>query len=373
MKKVVQFTNDLLVAGGVQSLIRDYALFIDEEKFEMTILTVFNSSDFENCKILKEKNKTVVSLYSDKYKKLNPIKKIVRIFNIIKQSRIYFKKNKPEVIHIHSIARYIIFSRKYLKDSKLFYTVHNDVDKNFPNTLAGKMEVFCIKKLIKKNNLQMIALHEEMAREVNGFFSIDNAIVVRNAINLQKFNKKLYSLDEQLIKSEIGVNREDFVIGCVGRFEQQKNHLFIIEVFLEVIKIKEKSKLLLIGSGSLKRDIESKIEQYNIKDKVIILENRTDIPELVSIMDVFFLPSIYEGLGIVLIEAQSMGVKCVVSERVPDAANVSNKFVKINLDSDIQVWVNEIMDSKKRYMKNIDILEYDMKNMIKKLEELYEG
>ena len=167
------------------------------------------------------------------------------------------------------------------------------------------------------------------------------------------------------------VGEDEFLIGHVGRLHPQKNHDLILEVFCEVLKIKPQAKLLLIGKGELKEEIKKKIQDKRIEDRVIMLENRGDIPELMSAMDVFLFPSRWEGYGNVLLEAQCMGLRCIISDKVPKSVYLTDLVVVQKLTDSPKQWAETLLND---YIKGNDggtLLEHDIKYCIRKLEQLY--
>lgn len=169
------------------------------------------------------------------------------------------------------------------------------------------------------------------------------------------------------------------MIGHVGRFVKTKNHEFLIEIFNEVLKQKSNAKLLLIGDGNLKSLIEAKVQNLGIEKAVIFLGVRNDVADLYNVMDVFVFPSFYEGLGMVVIEAQVNGLSVVTSEAVPKEAKITNniKFLKLQqskiewCDTILNVERNEVVDKENSFLKNFNIksesikLENIYKNMVK--------
>lgn len=175
--------------------------------------------------------------------------------------------------------------------------------------------------------------------------SYNNHVVLQNAINAKKFIYNL-PLREQMRKS---LHIEDkLVIGHIGRFMYQKNHSFLIEIFEEIHKQEPKSVLILIGRGKEQEKINRLVFEKGLVDSVIFLGVRSDIPELMQAMDVFLLPSRFEGLPVVLIEAQAAGLSCVVSKDViRDEVNISGLVTFVSLDQSGEVWANAVMTCNK--------------------------
>ena len=172
---------------------------------------------------------------------------------------------------------------------------------------------------------------------------------------------------------KLGLLQNDFVIGHIGRFSAEKNHEFILNVFQQLLYIKENAVLLLIGTGSDEEKIKELGIKLKISNKIKFLGSRVDIPELLNIMDVFFFPSLYEGLGIVLVEAQAAGVPCLVSTAVPDEVLLTQKIEKIDLHTPTEMWIDKLVHPEKIYNEKIyeELTKYDISETLLELEKLY--
>jgi len=164
-----------------------------------------------------------------------------------------------------------------------------------------------------------------------------------------------------------------FVIGHVGRFEPQKNHNFLIDVFNNYNKINKESVLLLVGEGSLKEKIETKVNKLGLKDKVIFTGSIPNVNEIYQVMDLFLLPSFHEGLPVVGIEAQYSGLPCLLSKKITKETAISNlcKFLDINT---IDHWVNEISIICEKRIDRLSIIDddkYDINKSVINLKNYY--
>lgn len=170
--------------------------------------------------------------------------------------------------------------------------------------------------------------------------------VLHYGLDLIPFHKKVKSTE---VRAELGIPEDAFVIGHVGRFALQKNHQFLIEIAAEIAKREHKMYLLLIGSGSLRPEIEERVAQLCLTDKVIFAGTRSDVPRLMlGAMDVFLFPSIHEGLGLVLIEAQAAGLPCVLSDVVPEEADVVEPLInRLSLSRSASEWAEMVLARKK--------------------------
>lgn len=128
------------------------------------------------------------------------------------------------------------------------------------------------------------------------------------------------------------------VFGSVGRFNEQKNHMFLIEVFKRINEIIPNSRLILIGDGELKKKIIEKIKKENLEEKVIMVGKRKDVNEWLNVFDLLLLPSLYEGLPVIGIESQMNGLPLLVSEGVTQEINILDTSYRLSLDDNIEKW-----------------------------------
>lgn len=170
--------------------------------------------------------------------------------------------------------------------------------------------------------------------------------IINNAIDLDKFAFNQEKRDK--IREKLGLS-DKFVIGHVGRFMKQKNHDFLIDVFNEVQKKNKESVLLLIGEGPLKEQISDKVNSLGLTDKVLFLGVRNDVADLYNAMDVFVLPSFYEGLPVVGVEVQANSLPFVCSDNVTRELDISNNIDFVSINSDIYIWATKVLVKKTEY------------------------
>ena len=192
-----------------------------------------------------------------------------------------------------------------------------------------------------------LACSEKAAEFMFGKGKRRKAEIINNAIDVKKFR---YSASADLdVRTEMCL-RGCVVYGFVGRFDRQKNPLFLVEVFREIAALDNRAKFLLVGDGELYDEIVTKIHQYGLDDRVCMTGQRDDVGKLYSAMDVLLLPSIYEGLPIVLIEAQAAGVISVVSEEaVPIETRIREDFIRfVSINLSAKEWALIAVDSYKQ-------------------------
>jgi glycosyltransferase involved in cell wall biosynthesis len=158
----------------------------------------------------------------------------------------------------------------------------------------------------------------------------------------------------------------------------QKNHSFLIDIFYEIRKCNKESVLLLVGDGELHPQIERKVRALNLQDCVVFTGLRSDVNELYQAMDVFVLPSLYEGLGMVAVEAQAAGLPCYISSEVPSEAILVPKQCKtLPLDVSPEIWAKTIIKDFDIYHRESDMQAineqgYDIQEEARALEEYYQ-
>ncbi len=311
---------------------------------------------------------TATNIYDDWYNlgidRKTIIGKIIYTHRLSK----FLKENKYDIVHINSAV--FLFSFQVVIISRL-----RGIKKVIVHSHNSK-KVSLLRRIIKKvlNPLyrRITDVHLTCSKEasLSLFTKQDDVILLKNGIDVNefKYNEKI----RKEYRKKFNIN-EKLVYGHVGRFDKQKNHDFLIDLFYELQKKKD-SVLLLVGTGQLEKDIKNKVKKLKLEDKVLFLGFRNDISKLLNAMDIFLFPSLYEGLGISVIEAQTSGLTTIVSDAIPEEANISKRFIKVdsfNLDKwvDIvsRIKIDERINSYKDTIKN----GYDIKETANKLEIIY--
>ena len=198
--------------------------------------------------------------------------------------------------------------------------------------------------------------------------------LMHNAISLDNF--KFNNSIRDKIRAQYGLE-DKFVIGHVGRFNLQKNHLRLIDIFREVVLKNPDAMLLLIGEGELEPETKAKVSQYGLNNNVLFLGLRSDVADLYQAMDVFVMPSLFEGLPVVGIEAQASGLECVYSDKVTKEALIlpNSEFVSLKKNNsewaDILLKHNTASSEREKALELVRDAGYDIDIEAKKLEEIY--
>ncbi len=301
---------------------------------------------------------------------------------------------------IYHVSRLVPWSRSYRKELKDFFHehpeyrivhVHQDClssvalqcakECGVPIRIAHSHSSSAVKNLkypIKLHYMKRIpkyATHMFACGKQAGdwMFSGDKYQIIRNAIDTEKYQ---YVSDvEKQICSEFGLD-EKVIIGHVGNFTPAKNHMFLLEVFQEILKRKPEARLLLVGGGEGMNLVREKVKNMGIQDKIIFTGIRSDVNRLMQAMNVFVFPSLYEGLPVTMIEAQASGLPCIISDNVSDECIVIRNLVSsISLEESPAQWAERILQQSYRghenHIKEIKEAGYDISTEAQKLERFY--
>lgn len=188
--------------------------------------------------------------------------------------------------------------------------------------------------------------------------------------------------EPDVVRKSLGIPYDALVVGHVGRFTLQKNHPFMFEILKEALKRKPRTLLLLAGDGLLESDAKSQVRRMSLQDKVLFLGSRSDVPRLLlGCVDVFLFPSLFEGLGLALIEAQAAGLPCLISDAIPPEADVVPPLIRrLSLSQPAELWAEAMLAtisaqprvSQREALATVMNSPFNIDSGVKKLEEFYE-
>lgn len=347
--------------GGVESVVMNYYRHIDRNKIQFDFLIDEDSANIPTEEIEKLGGKIIL---------IPPYQKLPKYTKALKK---IFKENNYHIVHSH-INTLSVFPLYAAKKAGVKVRIAHSHSTSNPKEALRNMIKYILKPLSKRYATDYFACSEFAGRWLFGNKAFDKGkvTIIHNAIDIDKFK-----FDEKACKSirqELGIADDTLVIGHVGRFMKQKNHTFLIEVFNEVHKENPNSKLILVGEGPLLENIKEKVKKLGLNDDVLFLGQRKDVNKLYSAMDVFCLPSLYEGLPVVGVEAQLNGLNCIFSQNITQEAIISKDSTKtLNLS---QEWQKTIIQNSKRIRKRSEKEERDnkfnIKNEVETLQKQYE-
>ena len=204
--------------------------------------------------------------------------------------------------------------------------------------------------------------------------NLNRCKVLNNAIDLKMFSFDLNIRRE--LREKLGICEDEVVIGNIGRFDKQKNQMFLVDVFAEIQKINPKSWLLLIGDGVAHAQVAEKVREMKLQNKVIMTGVQSNVKDYYQIMDVFAMPSLCEGLPVTMVEAQAAGLQCCVSDTIPKEAALSELVEFRSLQEGPRAWAEWLNQSAKKPRHNVQeqlrSKGYDVQDTSIWLEQFYE-
>lgn len=371
--RVLNCTNDL-ANGGIEAFCLNVNKNIQSKKFIFDYFLTLGFDEYYKENVHSKKGK-VFNIRNMEVP--NHISESMKIFYIAKK---ILKENGPySAVHIHNckgMSSILLAARICKVPVRITHSHSSSYSKVESNILKIKIKISSIIDNIFINLLatNKLGCSEYACKSMYGQDCLKDkrTEVIFNGIDLDKFNSSKYDKSQLIGKYEVNKSNINFI--NIGRYTEEKNQLFLIDTFYELNKIRDDIYLTIIGYGELENKIKDHIAKLNLQDKVKLMPHDSCIPEVLSTMDYFILPSLCEGLGIVLIEAQAMGLSCFASNYVPKEANIGLcNYIK--LEDGAEKWAEEINDyvenSKNQQIDLDKLIKYDIKNVVKRLEEIY--
>lgn len=335
-QKVLEINVDDLGFGGVFSLIKNVIINKhDDMKIDIACI-----EKFENLDNIKLMNQFGSDVYYVGYEK----NKLLKQFYCFNNLRKLIHNQKYNCVHIHAdVANKLMISGLASKScgvKKIILHSHaSGVDGK--NRKLKKLLHYLCRKTLKFIGTDYVSCSDIAAKWMFPNINKKSIVIVNNGVDLERF--RYNSEIRNRIRDELNLDGS-FVIGHVGRFAYQKNHEYLIDIFSATkIKIKN-SKLLLIGEGILKQEIQTKVKKEGIGEDVIFYGTSNRVYELFQAMDVFVLPSYFEGLPIVGVEAQASGLPVLFSDKITNEAKLTNQVYYLNIDNmSINDWVDQLV------------------------------
>lgn len=346
--------------GGAERVVLNYYKHIDRNKFHFDLAVI----DKGHKQLLEDEFR---ALGADIHYVPKPIMPRLRAINKL------MKENQYDTVHCHRIFGAEIY---------MILGWHNHIKQRIAHAhmayvVGHKKGVFLnwlLKPLLKMFTTDRLACGKEAGKYVWG--SLKNVTILNNAIDLKAFHPN------QAIRNKyrklVGVDTNDIVIGHVGRFNEQKNHEFLLQVFNQTCSLypNYKFQLVLIGNGENLEYIKSKAIKSKYKDQIHFMGLRNDVNDFMQSFDVFCLPSLFEGLPVVGVEAQASGLPCVFSDSITQEFNMGKRVKFLSLNDSLEVWSKWLFNFGSPHTKddNTKIISekgYNISIEGKKLEKIY--
>lgn len=248
----------------------------------------------------------------------------------------FLKHNDYKAVHVHysCVGYYYFKAAKKVGINNLIYHAHNS---NRESGVKAKLRYLMEQQSVKKANIRFAC--SDLAAKYN--FGNEDYIMLNNGINTSKYR---FSKEARLtVREKLGVMDRKVCIH-IGRFDIQKNHAFLIEAFDKAFQKNNQLELLLLGNGVLKESIQKNISSLSSTNHIHFLGNVDNVAEILSAADLFLLPSLYEGLPLTLVEAQTSGIKCLVSDVITKEAVVVPELVVQCALTSSDIWAEKILE-----------------------------
>lgn len=319
-------------AGGIETWLMNIYRTLDPSKIQFDFLVHYSQRFF----------------YDDEIEQLGgriyrlTVRNDSNIIKYVKDLYVFFKNHKEyKVIHSHMPSLAFLFlgmARIHHVPVRISHSHNSDFNKNWKGYFGHLLS-----RLAKINATDLFSCSMLAGEYLYGKSSFN---IMHLAINIDK-----YSFNEDLrtkVRKELNI-KDEFVIGHVGRFNYQKNHAFVLKILAGVLKVQPQSKLMLVGNGELATEIKQEVINMHMEDKVLFLGERNDLDKLYQAMDVFILPSFFEGLPVVGIEAQAAGLKSLVADTITKELQITETIEYLRIDKGVDSWVDSISKTKINY------------------------
>lgn len=316
------------IGGGVESVVMNYYRHIDRTKIQFDFICDDDSTNIPYDEIESLGGKVVL---------IPPYQKVMKYHKELKR---VLEEGNYKIVHSH-INTLSVFSLKAAKDAGVPIRIahsHSTTNKKEKKRNFMKQILRPFSKTFATNYM---CCSELAGRWLFGDkeYNEGNVYLLNNAIDIDKF--KFNEEMRKKARKELNISEDKLVIGHIGRFVETKNHSFLIDIFREIYKRNNDSMLLLLGQGPKLEEIKEKVRKYNLQDNVLFLGQRNDANRLYQVFDTFLLPSLYEGLPVVGVEAQASGLPCLFSKGVTKEAKVLNTTQFVSLDNSAEVWADK--------------------------------
>ena len=362
MKRVFQLAYSLNLAG-TENVFMNWYRYIDRTKiqFDFGVLHKFDTPVSKEIINLGGR----ICIIERGEGLINRIKFLLRLYKTL-------KKNGPYIAfqsHDHFLCGFVCAVAFFAGIKKRFSISHyNDGENKI--TFIDRIKRFISRIFIYVFVTERLAVSYDAGKTLYGnYLGFD---IVSNGIDCNKFS---YNPEKRnILRKKLGLE-DKYVVGHIGRFSEQKNHKFLIDIFAEIYKREKSAVLLLLGFGPLENEIKTKVKSLGL-EKVVRFEGvKEDVQDYYQVFDVFVFPSLFEGCGIVALEAQCCGLPCIMSNAIPKETFVCNSKV-VSLNCSAKTWADSILNNKNEFVRKDESSSlrnagYDAKEIGKLIEEKY--
>lgn len=364
--KVMAMISNINDGGAQRVLLNQAKIFQRDKDIEFIIYSYEKPTGSVYDKEIENSNLKVV--YLNKKRHFVKIRFLGDILNFFVTNFNWYKAikaYKPDVIHTHvtEILRKSFIGIQLSGVKKKYSTLHS-------NPLRYKGTSYLAAKIaFNYFNFMPVCITQEQANIASKHYGIKEYELIRNGLDFRKMADNRIS--QKKARCRFSIPESKFVICAVGRLEKIKNITFLIEVFKNILVFRPESILLIAGDGTERKTLEEKVTSYKIKNKVIFVGNITDVIPVYCAADVFCMPSISEASPMALQEAQYCGLKCVISDGVPNENVFTNHVIRLKLNDSMDEWVNAVLESHGFSNPVSNVEDFDIDTAKERLKRIY--
>lgn len=357
--------------GGIETLIMNIYRNIDRDKVQFDFL-IHNPTEGEYAEEIKKLGGHIyrMPVLRDKTRTY-----YWRYFEYKSALKKFFSEHKEiKVLHGHMTNTASIYMPIAMKYGNVKCCIAHSHQTEATPGLSG-IVTNILQRHLEKIATDYFACSEEAAKWIYSIEIVENGKVkiIHNGTDVEKYH--FDSVEHEKIKNQMGHSGK-IVFGNVARFKKQKNHEFLIDIFAEIHKMNQNTVLILVGQGELEENMKEKVAKLGLDDCVEFLGARNDVPTLLKDFDVFLLPSLFEGLPLVGIEAQAAGLPMITSNTVTLEADVTGNVTFLPLELSAEEWAKKILEVNESFVRK-DMTQkvreagYDIKQTAQWLQKFY--
>lgn len=364
-KKVLHVIGNLEI-GGAEIVAMNYYRLIDREKYEFHYLVYSSKKGYYEDEVTALGGKVIHLNYS--YSKLLSFSR--KFLKLI-------KKEKYDIIHSHMLFNNgIVLKLANVANIPMRISHSHSTRNKVKETKILKLYEIVMRKIINENATHFLSCSTQAGEFLYGRKKyIKNGIMIPNGIDTQKF--QFNEQKRKDIRKKHMIDDDVVLLGAVGHLESVKNHQYLLDLIYELRE--SKYNLLLVGDGSKYTELINKSKRLGIENQIILTGNVSNVEEYLSAMDLFLFPSLYEGFGISVIEAQANGLECLISDKIPDDVIVTELVHKLPIEEkNIEQWIEEVIkrtknrvNNRAQYMQDVIKSGFDVKEVGNNLEKIY--
>lgn len=361
--------TETLTAAGIESFIMNLYRHIDRTKVQFDLLVLRNEKEFYEDEITKLGGKKYW-IHSGKNNTL------LRILEESKLLEEFLKKHEYDIVHIHYTTPLRALYLKACYRAGVSTRIYHSHSAYVSGKSNIKMAIYSyMRRVIEKYGTDFFACSKAAAEWMyrKSLIESGKTRVIYNGIDTEKFAFNMGA--REAIRKELGIVDEDFTIIHTGRFTEQKNQKFVIEVFREIRKKDKNAKLFLLGEGDLLEKVKQMVRDADLSDDVFFLGLRSNVFDYLSAADVYVMPSLYEGLPVAAVEAQCSGLPCVMSAYITEEIKLIENVKFLSLSEPASKWADIILECRNsiRKIQNDSVRNagYDISDVADSMEQFY--